>query len=126
MDRTLSVSSPYGYRGRWGAGRGGYHYGLDLHGRRGDPVYAAAAARVGATGSEGAYGRRLRLDHGSGLSSFYAHLDRILVTVGDPVRRGEVIGRVGSTGNATGPHLHFELRWNGRWVDPLVVLPRLE
>lgn len=122
--RRGHVRSPYGYRGWGGAGR--YHYGLDLQGRRGEPVHSAGNGVVAYAGSAGAYGRSVRIEHGGGLSSFYAHLDRILVRPGQRVRRGEVLGRVGSSGNATGPHLHLELRWRGRWVNPLAVLPRLE
>jgi murein DD-endopeptidase MepM/ murein hydrolase activator NlpD len=88
-------------------------------------VYSAGAGVVADAGAAGAYGRFVRVEHGGGLESFYAHLDRILARRGDSVRRGQVIGLAGSTGNATGPHLHFELRWRGRWVDPLAVLPAL-
>ena len=73
-----------------------------------------------------AYGNSVSVDHGQDLSSFYAHLDRVLTAPGRRVRRGQVIGLVGSTGNATGPHLHFELRWRNRWLDPLAVLPELK
>jgi murein DD-endopeptidase MepM/ murein hydrolase activator NlpD len=125
FDRLRNVSSLYGYRAG-GGGWGRYHYGLDLEARRGDPVYSVGDGVVEAVGESGAYGRSVRVDHGAGLASFYAHLDDVLARSGERVRRGQVIGRVGSTGNATGPHLHFELRWRDRWVDPLAVLPRLE
>jgi murein DD-endopeptidase MepM/ murein hydrolase activator NlpD len=118
-----NVRSGYGYRG---GGYGRYHYGVDLQAGRGDPVYSAADGIVAAVGHAGAYGNSIRVDHGQGLSSFYAHLDRVLTTSGAAVQRGQVIGLVGSTGNATGPHLHFELRWGDRWIDPLAVLPRLD
>ncbi|MFN2432013.1 MAG: M23 family metallopeptidase [Gemmatimonadota bacterium] len=124
FDGAGNVRSRYGYRG-WGGGAGRYHYGLDLQARRGDPVYSVAAGTVAATGEGGAYGRHARVDHGHELSSFYAHLERVLVRSGEPVRRGQVLGLAGATGNATGTHLHFELRWGSRWVDPWAVLPRL-
>jgi murein DD-endopeptidase MepM/ murein hydrolase activator NlpD len=125
FDDRRNVSSRYGYRS-WGGGYGRYHYGLDLHGRRGDPVYSAGDGVVAGVGTRGAYGNSVRVDHGHEVSTFYAHLDRVLTAPGRAVRRGEVIGVVGSTGNATGPHLHFELRWRDRWIDPLVVLPELD
>jgi murein DD-endopeptidase MepM/ murein hydrolase activator NlpD len=124
FDEARNVRSRYGYRGE-GPGVGRYHYGLDLRAVRGEPVYSAGAGVVADAGAAGAYGRFVRVEHGGGLESFYAHLDRILARRGDSVRRGQVIGLAGSTGNATGPHLHFELRWRGRWVDPLAVLPAL-
>jgi murein DD-endopeptidase MepM/ murein hydrolase activator NlpD len=125
FDGRGNVRSLYGYRAR-GGGYGRYHYGLDLQAHRGDPVYSVGDGVVAAIGSRGAYGNSIRIDHGHELSTFYAHLDRVLAAPGRSVRRGQVIGRVGSTGNATGPHLHFELRWRDRWIDPLAVLPRLK
>jgi murein DD-endopeptidase MepM/ murein hydrolase activator NlpD len=125
FDGRVNVRSPYGYRA-WGGGTGRYHYGLDLQARRGDPVYSAGDGVVATVGSRGAYGNSIRIDHGYELASFYAHLDRVLTSPGRSVRRGQVIGLVGSTGNATGPHLHFELRWRDRWIDPLAVLPTLK
>jgi murein DD-endopeptidase MepM/ murein hydrolase activator NlpD len=124
FDDSRNVRSRYGYRGQ-GSGFGRYHYGLDLRAARGEPVYSAGGGVVADAGASGAYGRFVRVEHGGGLQSFYAHLDRVLAGRGDRVRRGQVIGLAGSTGNATGPHLHFELRWRGRWVDPLAVLPAL-
>ena len=124
VDAIRDVRSLYGSRGG-GIGYGRYHYGLDLQGRRGEPAHAVATGTVLTAGDGGAYGRFVHLGHRHDLSSFYAHLERVLVRSGDRVRRGQVIGLVGSSGNATGPHLHFELRWRGRWVDPLAVLPRL-
>jgi murein DD-endopeptidase MepM/ murein hydrolase activator NlpD len=124
-DGRRNVRSVYGYRsGVGGAGR--YHYGLDLQARWGEPVHSAGAGVVLATGMAGAYGKIVHVDHGRDLSSFYAHLERPLVREGEHVRRGQVIALAGATGNATGPHLHFELRWRDSWVDPLAVLPRLE
>lgn len=125
FDGRRNVRSAYGYRA-WGGGAGRYHYGLDLQARRGDPVHSAGPGVVAAVSERGAYGRAIRVDHGADLSSFYAHLDSVLVRAGEAVRRGQVIGLVGATGNASGPHLHFELRWRDRWVDPVRVLPRLE
>ncbi len=125
FDGRGNVRSAYGYRA-WGGGYGRYHYGLDLQACRGEPVYSAGDGVVAAVSNRGAYGNSIRIDHGYQLSTFYAHLDRVLASPGRTVRRGEVIGLVGATGNATGPHLHFELRWRDRWIDPLAVLPTLE
>jgi len=78
------------------------------------------------SGRSGAYGNLVIVDHGADLHSLYAHHVRNMVQEGETVRRGQVIARVGHTGNATGDHLHFELRWRGGTVDPLTVLPPLE
>jgi murein DD-endopeptidase MepM/ murein hydrolase activator NlpD len=97
---------------------GHWHSGIDLAAARGTPVMATlpgiATVVVDATG----YGLHVVIDHGDGLSSLYGHLDTVLVVTGDAVAAGEVIGTVGSTGNATGPHLHFEIRRDGIPEDP--------
>jgi len=97
---------------------GHWHSGIDLAAARGTPVMATlpgiATVIVSATG----YGLHVVIDHGGGLSSLYGHLDTVLVKSGDLVTAGEVIGTVGSTGNATGPHLHFEIRRDGIAEDP--------
>lgn len=123
--RASSLTSAYGFRLHPVRGGNRFHAGLDIRSPRGAPIYAAADGTVTSTGTRGAYGRRVAVDHGAGLSSLYAHASKILVEVGDRVRRGEPIARVGATGNATGPHLHFELRWGGGTVDPRTVLPPL-
>lgn len=123
--QASSLSSAYGFRIHPVRGGNRFHAGIDIRSPRGAPVYAAADGAVTSTGSSGAYGLRVVVDHGAGLSSLYAHTSEILVDVGDRVRRGEPIALVGATGNATGPHLHFELRWGGGTVDPRTVLPRL-
>ena len=97
---------------------GHWHSGIDLAAARGTPVMATlpglATVLVSATG----YGLHVIIDHGGGLSSLYGHLDTVLISSGDQVLGGEVIGTVGSTGNATGPHLHFEIRRDGIAEDP--------
>jgi len=122
---ATSLSSTYGIRVHPVRGRSGFHAGLDIHSPAGAPIHAVADGRVIAAGRSGAYGLRVMLDHQAGLVSLYAHASEVLVEVGDRVRRGEPIALVGTTGNATGPHLHFELRWGGGTVDPRTVLPRL-
>jgi murein DD-endopeptidase MepM/ murein hydrolase activator NlpD len=81
-------------------------------------VAATAAGRVVFAGRTGDYGRMVVIDHGNGFETLYAHLARISVRAGERVRRGELVGRVGKSGNATGYHLHYEIRKNGRPIDP--------
>ena len=94
------------------------HTGQDIAAPSGTPVQAASDGRVIYTGWFGGYGKIVVVDHGDGVSTLYAHLSRILTRSGARVRRGEVVGRVGSTGYSTGPHVHFEVRVNGRPIDP--------
>ncbi|MEX0664717.1 MAG: peptidoglycan DD-metalloendopeptidase family protein [Acidimicrobiia bacterium] len=100
-----------------------FHAGVDLHAGAGEPIHAAAAGIVVAAGGEGGCGYTVTLDHGNGLRTRYCHLSHIDVTVQQRVAGGQVIGRVGSTGLSTGPHLHFEVYVNGQLVDPLTRLP---
>lgn len=94
------------------------HTGIDFRGEEGQPIYATAAGTVTQAGWSGGYGRMVEIDHGNGLATRYGHLLRIDVQVGEPVQAGEVIGRLGSTGRSTGPHLHYETRIDGEAVDP--------
>jgi murein DD-endopeptidase MepM/ murein hydrolase activator NlpD len=125
FDGASLLSSAYGDRVHPRAGSVRFHSGLDLRAPAGTPVHAAADGVVLASGTAGAYGWRVIVDHGAGLHSLYAHHSRNLVVAGQRVRRGQVIALVGRTGNATGDHLHFELRWRDGVVDPKVVLPAL-
>lgn len=108
-----------GFGRRWGR----LHAGIDLGGSTGDPIAAARAGTVVFAGARGGYGNLTLVDHGDGVVTAYAHQSRIGVSVGQRVERGELIGLLGSTGNSTGPHLHFETRVNGSPVDPLTYLP---
>ncbi len=96
------------------------HTGIDLTASRGTPVYAAAdGIVVRADAASKGYGKHIRIAHGFGYTTYYAHLSKILVKPGQKVKRGQLIGLVGSTGTATGPHLHYEVRINGKPVDPI-------
>ncbi|WP_129792017.1 M23 family metallopeptidase [Sphingosinicella sp. CPCC 101087] len=94
------------------------HRGIDFRASHGTPILAAADGRVTRAGWAGGYGRQVRLDHPGGIATSYSHMSRIAVSSGTRVRRGQVIGYVGSTGLSTGPHLHYEMYRNGRHVNP--------
>jgi murein DD-endopeptidase MepM/ murein hydrolase activator NlpD len=94
------------------------HTGIDLRGDEGEPVRATAAGTVSHAGWSGGYGKMVEIDHGNGLATRYAHLSAIEVRVGDKVRIGQTVGKLGSTGRSTGPHLHYETRVEGEAVDP--------
>jgi murein DD-endopeptidase MepM/ murein hydrolase activator NlpD len=104
---------------------GHFHSGLDLAAPLGTQVRAAAAGRARVLWNQGGYGLHVLLDSGGGLQTLYGHLAAASVLDGDAVRAGQEIGRVGSTGLSTGPHLHFEVRRNGRPVDPTPYLPAI-
>ena len=97
---------------------GHWHSGIDLAAALGTPVRATAAGNVTVLLSVGGYGLHVVVDHGSGLTSLYGHLDSVAVHSGDVVAADEVIGALGSTGNSTGPHLHFEIQRDGIAEDP--------
>jgi murein DD-endopeptidase MepM/ murein hydrolase activator NlpD len=100
-------------------GRRAFHRGLDISAARGTPIVAAADGVVTAAGWNGSYGRTIDVNHGYGVTTRYGHLRKVLVQSGDWVRKGELIGEVGSSGRATGPHLHYEVLENGRPVNPI-------
>ncbi|MCS7054982.1 MAG: peptidoglycan DD-metalloendopeptidase family protein [Thermoflexales bacterium] len=101
-----------------------YHRGIDIANGIGVPIYASDGGYVTYAGwSEVGYGYMVQIDHGNGFSTLYAHLSQWYVDPGQPVSRGQIIGAMGSTGNSTGPHLHFEIRYNGVPQNPLVYLP---
>lgn len=113
------ITSRFGVRRHPFFRRRHFHAGVDISAPRGTPVPAAAAGTVIFTGWYGGYGKLVILDHGSGISTLYGHLSAITVSVGQRVTRRQIIGRVGSTGYSTGPHLHYEIRRNGRPINPL-------
>ncbi len=114
-----AITSAFGYRMHPIFNVRKMHTGVDMHAGMGESIHAAAAGTVIQAGWRGGYGKCVVIDHGGGLATLYAHQSEILVDVGRKVKRGEVIGKVGSTGYSTGPHLHFEVRVNGSPVDPL-------
>jgi murein DD-endopeptidase MepM/ murein hydrolase activator NlpD len=99
-----------------------FHPGLDISADYGQPVLATGDATVVAAGMNGAYGNMVTLDHGFGITTKYGHLSRIMVRGGQQVKRGDLIGFVGSTGRSTGAHLHYEVWMNGRLTNPLTLL----
>ena len=111
------ITSPFGPR--WGS----FHPGIDIGVPTGTPIHAAAAGTVLWCGWEEGYGNLVVIDHHNGLATAYGHQSRILVSCDENVAQGQTIGLVGCTGYCTGPHLHFEVRVNGRPVDPLGYLP---
>ena len=114
----VEFTSGFGIRTDPFLGRPAMHTGLDFRAAQGDPVRATANGKVASAGWAGGYGRMVEIDHGNGLSTRYGHLSEIDVKVGDPIKIGQVIGAVGSTGRSTGPHLHYETRIDGEAVDP--------
>jgi murein DD-endopeptidase MepM/ murein hydrolase activator NlpD len=111
-----------GRRNPFGGSSFEYHSGQDIHASYGDPVVAGASGKVIFTGWQNGYGQLIAIDHGGGLTTRYGHLSHIDVTEGQTVERAQFIGRVGSSGRSTGPHLHYEIRINDEPVDPLQYL----
>lgn len=111
-------SSDFGYRSDPFHGGGAFHAGIDMTGKTGDAIHAAADGVVVRAGWWAGYGKVVVVDHGNGLESRYGHMSRFHVKEGDVIRQGQVIGGMGSTGRSTGTHLHFEVRLDGRALDP--------
>lgn len=111
-------TSGFGYRKDPFLGTLALHPGIDFRGFIGEPARASGAGTVVSAGPFGGYGNMVEIDHGDGITTRYGHLSEILVHVGQHIETGEVIGKVGSTGRSTGPHLHYEVRRNGVAIDP--------
>jgi murein DD-endopeptidase MepM/ murein hydrolase activator NlpD len=94
------------------------HTGLDFRGESGEPVRVTANGTVTTAGWQGGYGRMVEVDHGNGFATRYGHLLAIDVQVGQALKIGQIVGRLGNTGRSTGPHLHYETRIGGEAVDP--------
>ncbi|WP_417620943.1 M23 family metallopeptidase [Parasphingorhabdus sp.] len=115
---TGMMSSSYGYRRDPFTGGGAMHSGMDFKGPHGQPILAAAGGKVTHAGWKSGYGKTVEITHGNGLMTRYAHLSRIGVTAGQKVEQGLQLGAMGSTGRSTGTHLHFEVRLNGKAINP--------
>ena len=111
-----------GRRNPFGGSSYEFHSGQDIDAKTGDPVVSGASGKVIFAGWQNGYGQVVTIDHGGGLTTRYGHLSHIDVPVGQAVERGQFIGRVGSTGRSTGPHLHYEVRINDQPVNPLQYL----
>ena len=116
------LSSSMGNRSDPFTGEKDFHPGLDISADKGDPVYATADGTVVSASAAGNYGNLVILDHGYGLETRYGHLSAFKVEPGQTVKRGDLVGLVGSTGRATSSHLHYEVRANGRILNPLQLL----
>lgn len=116
------VSSGFGSRPSPFTGRLQTHKGLDIAARMGTPIHAPGRGIVTAAGTDGAYGISVDLNHGGGITTKYGHMSKLAVKPGQSVERGDVIGYVGRTGRATGPHLHYEVRLNGVPTNPYAYL----
>lgn len=111
-------SSSFGWRVDPFRGTRAFHEGLDFTARTGTPIRAAADGIVTTSSNTSAYGNLIKLNHGAGLETRYAHASKLLVKVGERVVKGQKVALVGSTGRSTGPHLHYEIRLNGHALDP--------
>ena len=114
----IDFSSPYGVRVDPFLRVPAMHTGIDFRGTYGEAIHATAAGTVTSAGWSGGYGQMVEVDHGNGLATRYGHLSQIDVHVGQTIRIGQVVGRLGSTGRSTGPHLHYETRVDGEAVNP--------
>lgn len=119
-----AMTSGFGLRNHPLLGGRRAHQGVDLAAPTGSPITATSDGRVGAANWNGGYGLFVSLNHGGGVETRYGHMSRLNVVPGQQVRKGDVIGYVGSTGRSTGPHLHYEVRQNGRAVNPAPLLNR--
>ena len=121
LDFNVPVENPV-ITSRFGWRSSGYHYGLDLAKPTGSPIYAAESGVVTYADWCGGYGYLIKIQHTGGYETYYGHCSKILVSVGDEVNQGDLIGNVGSTGRSTGPHVHLEIRYEGTPLNPEVFL----
>ena len=118
------TSSSYGWRMDPILGKRAFHEGIDFSAPIGEPIFATAGGIVVEAGRSGAYGNLVTINHGGGLQTRYAHISKILVKKGDIVQKEQLIAFVGNTGRSTGPHLHYEIRYKKRSLDPKQYLRR--
>lgn len=120
--RKSRITSRFGLRRDPRYNREEFHYGIDIKAQSGEKVFAAAGGTVTFAGRQRGFGKLLIIDHGERVSTVYGHLSSLAVGEGEAVEEGSFIGTVGRTGNATGVHLHFEIRKEGKALDPLEYL----
>jgi murein DD-endopeptidase MepM/ murein hydrolase activator NlpD len=120
--QQTNLTSGFGVRSDPFRGGAAMHAGVDMAGPIGTPIYATADGWVGRAGWANGYGNLVELEHGRGVETRYGHLSAILVKSGQRIRRGDLIARMGSTGRSTGSHLHYEVRIDGRAVNPIPFL----
>ncbi|WP_214227096.1 M23 family metallopeptidase [Pedobacter sp. B4-66] len=114
-----AITSGYGHRENPFSGQNiETHKGLDFKGKQGEIVKSTASGKVTYAGRRGGYGNCIVINHGNGFETYYGHLSRILISQGEQVKAGENIGKIGSTGRSTGPHLHYEIHKNGKVINP--------
>lgn len=112
--KSSVITSSYGLR--WG---GEKHHGIDIAGNIGDPIFAAESGFANLVSYNSIYGNYMKLNHGKGIETLYGHCDVMFIKEGEYVEKGQIIGKIGNTGRSTGPHLHFEVRVNGKADNPL-------
>lgn len=116
------ITSGFGFRISPINRRREFHNGIDIANKTNTDIYASASGIVTFSGYNGSYGRMIMISHGNGYTTVYAHNSKNLVNVGDKVSKGDVIAKLGSTGRSTGPHVHFEIRKNGKPINPNTML----
>ena len=121
--KSVYITSYYGWRTIFGSRS--FHYGIDLRAAVGTAIYAADGGEVIYVGTQNGYGKLIQIKHDNGDVTYYAHLNSFSVKKGDRVYKGQLIAKSGQTGRVTGPHLHFEIRKNGKQVDPMKYLPKI-
>jgi murein DD-endopeptidase MepM/ murein hydrolase activator NlpD len=120
VQASVTMMSPFGYRSDPFNHHAAMHPGIDLSGAYGTPIYATADGTVLRAGwNSGGYGNLVEVDHGRGITTRYGHMSAIMVSAGQHITRGQQVGRMGSTGRSTGNHLHYEVRIDGRAVNPI-------
>ena len=122
LQEEITLSSTFGVRSDPFRHTAAMHAGLDMPGKMGTPVYATADGVVSRAEWANGYGKLIEIDHGKGIATRYGHLSQIMVEPNTRVHRGDMIGRMGSTGRSTGSHLHYEVRIDGRAVNPMPFL----
>ncbi|MFZ5968161.1 MAG: peptidoglycan DD-metalloendopeptidase family protein [Bacillota bacterium] len=122
MPASGRITSKFGFRKSPTTGRKQFHSGIDIANSSGTNIYAAGTGIVTFSGWNSGYGKIVIISHGNGYRSVYAHNKENLVTIGQKVKKGDLIAKMGSTGRSTGPHVHFEIHYNGQQIDPLKVL----